>query len=702
MSDFVTIAIPDGRSVRFPKTMTRAEMATAIQSLSPPTDTRADASANQNVIETLGPMVNSGEARPAEIEAYNQALSGSEAAQATLQEYNSGGRGMMSGATLGLNDTVGGVASFLSGDGYIAGRDAVRERDSEAYKANPEAFDRGQLAGSVGMTGATMAVGGPLLKGASWATRSLMGAGTGAGMTANQIAQDDQFKPEEPLGPVRAIASNPLPVALGGVLGGAAEPVALGVGAAVRGVGNLLERGVVGMGPQSTRLMTNALDRADRTGGNPRQELGRLTDDAMLADTSDFRPLAQGLAVQGGDGGAVLGRSLRDRADTNSERIRADITQYLGDPDAAFNATRANATERTSRLGPEYEAALASREPLDVTETLTNMRAAADQAGIDTGSELRRQLAFLESRSPQGVIEPRQLHGMRSDLSRLVGDPQSPHFKNVALSATLRDIDRVLDGGVPGYADARTGYASNMAMERALEDGQSMMQGGRVSAMSPPQLAENFGKLSPAQQDAFRSGVRADVEALMGTSRNDSASAWAEFSKEWNDQKLRIVLGDADAEPIIRRLQSEAVFSQTAGAVLSGSQTEMRRQSAANLGPLRDADTGQTIAPESRLKDAVFNRPVNAAIDSAIYGPRASRANAEVGQMLSAQGPELDALLDALELRIAARGRRPNVSPQAEGLTRAAVMGAATGSASTENVLSNRNTPPAGRNALTR
>ena len=664
------------------------------------TMTRAEAAANQNVIDTLGQMVNDGTARPAEVEAYNQALAGSDAAQATLQEYSSRGRGMMSGATLGLNDMVGGAASALAGEGYTAGRDEVRARDSAAYKANPAAFDTGQLAGSVGVTGATMAVGGPLLKGANWAVRSLMGAGAGAGMTANQIAQDDQFKPEEPLGAARAIASNPLPIAFGAALGGAAEPVALGAGAAVRGIGNVFESGVRGAGAQSSRVMTNALERSARTGGNPRQELGRLTDDAMLADTQDFRPLAQGLAVQGGDGGAVLGRSLRSRADTNSERIREDVTQYLGDPDAAFNANRANATERTSRLGPEYEAALASREPLDVRDTLTNMRAAADQAGIDTGGELRRQLAFLESRAPEGFLEPQQLHGMRSDLSRLVGDPQSPHFKNVALSATLRDIDGVLDSGVPGYSDARTGYASNMAMDRALEDGQSMMQGGRVSAMSPPQLAENFSKLSPAQQEAFRSGVRADVEALMGTSRNDAAAAWGEFSKEWNDQKLRIVLGDADAEPIIRRLQSEAVFSQTAGSVLSGSQTEMRRQAASNLGPLRDADTGTAAAPETRLKDAVFNRPVNAAIDAALYGPRASRANEEIGRMLSTQGPELELLLDALEKRIATRAMRPNVSPAAEGLARSAVMGAAAGSASTQNVLSNRNTPPSGQNVL--
>jgi hypothetical protein len=144
----------------------------------------------------------------------------------------------------------------------------------------------------------------------------------------------------------------------------------------------------------------------------------------------------------------------------------------------------------------------------------------------------------------------------------------------------------------------------------------------------------------------------------MGTSRNDAAAAWGEFAKDWNEQKLRLVLGDKAADPLIKRLRSEQVFSETNGAINAGSQTDFRTAARKALEPIKDQTTGQQIGPLRRIKTALLDRPGNALADSLIYGPRAARANQELGQALGASNASRDAIVQAL-MKQGGTGRKP-------------------------------------------
>jgi hypothetical protein len=190
-------------------------------------------------------------------------------------------------------------------------------------------------------------------------------------------------------------------------------------------------------------------------------------------------------------------------------------------------------------------------------------------------------------------VSATKLHNVRSELSDDIEEARrAGRGKFVAqMEPVLAKIDERLDA-LPGYADARTGYANNKAMERALEDGRAVFRGGETSAMSPTQLRDMVKKLSPAQLDAYRKGAREYLDALMGTARNDAAAAWGAFSKDWNEEKLRIILGKPEADKLINRLQAENIFSQTRGEVLKGSQTEMRAAAREELADLRDPETG--------------------------------------------------------------------------------------------------------------
>lgn len=412
----------------------------------------------------------------------------------------------------------------------------------------------------------------------------------------------------------------------------------------------------------------------------------------MLADIpGNPRRVAQGLAAMPGEGGEALGTAINQRALGASDRIKAEADAAIGAPNAAFQERVALAQQRSSQLGPEYDAALAVKEPVfvgDVAELVTarqsdavgGVASALKRVQSELGITVQEAGTAAKAKLPSGFrvidngdgtetvfapVSATKLHNIRSELSDDLEEARrAGRGKFIAqMEPVLAKIDERLDQ-LPGYAEARTGYANNKAMERAVDDGRAVFRGGESSAMSPDALRAMVKKYSPAQLDAFRKGAREYIDALMGTARNDAAAAWQTFGKDWNEEKLRIILGKAEADKLINRLKAENIFSETRGDVLKGSQTEMRASAREELKDLRDPDTGMQPGPITRLNRAVGGA-ANSVIDGLLYGPLRSKANMEVGQLLSMQGAERDRLLPLL----LAEAQRQNVPTRLQRAT---------------------------------
>lgn len=625
----------------------------------------------------------------------------------TLDNTNALYRGFAHDLLGGQIDTAAGVASgvksFVQGNGYLPGyregRDAVRAKDEAAYAADPEAFDRGQLAGSIALTGPTLGVGLPAMSGLPLIAKSLIGGGVGAAMGGNIGIQDAQTRgaPTETVSDMWREGKTP--AAVGGLVGMATYPIAAASGRLARGIGNIAEAPIEGFGRRASAAMSGEFGSAQRYGDDIAAYLDNLPPEGMLADAPGMRGTASAVATMGGDGSQVLSRAMNDRAAGASGRITSVMDDAITAPTDAFQRRQAEAAARTSTWGPMYDAARASTSPLDVSSVLQRMDDA--KAGPNTRAVLdkyRKAIREAAQAKPeyvewakrkadaeqagQAFSEPpplqltaEELHWIRSDL----GDEAFAAGQSktgTLLGSSLRDMDEILDT-VPDYASARTGYANSRAMDDAITEGEGALRGGRVSALSPDELEVKFNSLSDAQKDAFRSGLRRDIAALMGTARNDAAAAWGEFNKSWNAEKLRVVLGD-DAEPIIKRLFAESEFSQSRSSAFGGSQTAPRRSAVERLSPQIEPATGQQPGIVSRTKRALIDEPFNSVIDSIVYGPGASRANAEVGQMLAATGSERDRIVSAL---IAREMNRPRIERGAKTAERivAALLGATSG-----------------------
>ncbi len=560
-------------------------------------------------------------------------------------------RGMQATASLNAADEIVGAFNFANelrknGDiegskqAYIKYRDLVRQRDMAAQVLAPEQYAKGLTAGSFASAAIPAAGVSKLMQGKQLATQ--MGIGSGLGATS--VALPEFMSGDGLVDSVKQIP--PVGTAVGATIGAVAPIAGEIVGAATRGIQNKF-RGVGNYGSKSSQLLARSANSAEAGGQDIQAYLDSIGPQGTLADVpGPTQRLAQGLASMQGEGGNILQQSITNRAQGAGGRIDAEMTRRVDEPGAAFTARTELATERSDVLGPMYEAAKKSGMTFDVNPIRQRILSLAGDASTDVKTSLGTVLKDLGKSSD---VSAAKLHNTRAALSDALSEATRAGKGNkvASLKPVLGDIDEMLDT-VPNYSTARTGYANNMAMERAIEDGRKAFTGSAATALRPAEMRVMLDGMSDAQRDAYKKGAREYITGLMGMSRNDAAAAWGQFEKGFNAEKLAMIIGDADAAAVMKTLRAEKAFSNTRTKVIEGSQTGQRREAADALGDFRDVDTDRAPGPGTRLKRAIWDRPANEIMNQIVYGTRQSRANRELGEMLSMQGPQRDQLVREL------------------------------------------------------
>lgn len=613
--------------------------------------TYAESSNLLEAVRVLEGLEQSGDITSTEQAALDRYRSKNKSAEQARAETISGYRGMQAAASMNLADEVVGAyqaANELLRGGDVQGarnkyaeyRDLVRRKDEAARVLAPEQFARGEVAG--GVMGAMVPAGGATLamKGASMLPRMVIGATTGAAATALP-----QFAGGEGGFFSRMAEVSPLSVAAGAGLGGLAPATGAVAGGLVRGAQNL-RRGVEGFGSGASQRVARSLYRAEASGADIQDYLNQLGPEGMVADIKGSpQQLAQGLASMQGEGSDILQRSVRERGEGAGARIEDVMTRRVDEPEAAFQKRVELAQERSSVLGPMYDAATQSGQKFQVDA----IRSGISFIGKDAATNVKKRLnAALKDLGSEGEISAERLHNARAALSDAMFKAKVKGEGGVVanLKPILAEVDSKLDT-IPDYAAARTGYASNKAIERAVDEGRKAFTGGATTAVSPKVLEEALAKMSVAERDAYKKGAREYISALMGTSSKDAAAAWREFGKNWNAEKLRLIVGEDDAQEITRRLMAEKDFSETRGAISGGSQTSQRTESREALADIREPDTANMPSPVTRVRRGI-EAPINRVINEVLYGRRRSNMNRQIGELLSLQGEQRDAAVSAL------------------------------------------------------
>lgn len=613
--------------------------------------TYAEGSQILEAVKVLEALEASGEISPTEQSALDGFRDKRKPAQDARVETISTYRGAQAGASLNLADEIAGAygaANELLKNRDIAGakskyaeyRDLVRQKDEAAKMLAPEQFARGQGAGM--MATSVLPAGGvtTAMRGMGVAGRMLMGAGTGSAMTALP-----DFAEGEGGFSNRMANVSPISTGIGATLGFIAPVAGAGAGALVRGAQNM-KRGVGGFSAPASQRVARSLNRAEASGEDIQSYLDGLGPEGMVADIPGSpQKVAQGLASMQGEGSDILQRNIRERSAGAGGRIEETMSRRIDEPEAAFQKRIELAEERSSVLGPMYDAAVASGQTFKVDA----LRSGISFIGKDAASNVKKRLnTALKDLGTDGDVSAERLHNARSALSEAMYKAKIKGEGGVVrnLKPIIEDVDARLDE-IPGYLDARTGYANNKELERAIDAGRKAFTGGATTALSPKMLSEALSKMSPAQRDAYKKGAREYISALMGTSSNDAAAAWREFGKNWNAEKLRAIVGEEDATEITRRLLAEKEFSKTRSAVMEGTQTSQRTEAREALADVREPDTANMPSPVTRIRRGI-EAPINKAINEFRYGPRRSSINRQIGEILSLQGDQRDAAVSAL------------------------------------------------------
>lgn len=638
-------------------------------------ETTAHSKAVLEAVKTLERLELLGKLRPAEKKALEKFRAEQADAQLNVDRTDATYRGFGQGVTLGLKDEVG--AALSGGDGSSYGDRLAKERGKNlvAKTRFPKSYGHGEIAGGT----ATMAA--PTM-GIMRAGRDLGLLGkTGLGILGGSLAGGAYGFNTGEGGLLPRLKNAAVPAAIGGVTGLVSPGLGAGAGNLVRGMQNLT-RNIPGFSARATGAVARPMSKTIQSGTNPQDIMDYLGPEGMLVDMpGNMRKTGQGLAAMPGEGGELLGSKLTERAQGSSGRITRDVDDVMGSADAAFDQRRTLAQERTSKLGPEYDAALLYKEAVptkDVRAAITSVQRDAASRTSAAADSIKRDLGDTDG------VTAAKLHNVRSDLSDEINEAKRAgrdKFVN-AMQPILKAIDDELDA-IPGYANARTGWANNKAMEEAIDEGRKVFSGSTATAMSPKQLEDKLKGMSEAQKEAYRKGAREWVGALMGTARNDAAAAIREVEKGWTADKIKILFGADEGQRIINRIKAEDTFRGTRSDILLGSQTEMRREASKDLADLRAPDTGQRPGPIKRGVNAV-NAAGNAALDSMIYAGRPG-VNREVGQILSTQGPQRDALLRQIMTEAAIRGKPTRADTLTRGLLDFAIRSGGTAAAISNN-----------------
>ncbi|MEG3087724.1 hypothetical protein [Sphingomonas sp. PB4P5] len=344
--------------------------------------------------------------------------------------------------------------------------------------------------------------------------------------------------------------------ALGGVLGGAAAPVARYVGETVAtarrnipGVNGVLSsmenlpRRVLGQPlipataaaeAQAERILNREMKDATiatgmgtgtvpATPANVAAEVNRrgaLGTPAMPADVSEPLRSAAGWALQGKGTMATRSRGvLYARQAQQGPRVRQHITDQLGptvDPLAEVEAIRARASAASE---PGYRAAYA--QPVVVTpeiasimqtpafrdavpQAVRNIRnAQRDPQALGFALDADGNIGGVETLSTEGfdqVIRAMRDSGqaaMRPSGFRPVDTTNSVHINNRA-----RDLRGALSSQNQAYADVTANYADEMALREGLE------RGADVGKLSGPEIEAQRRAMPQHAQESWMVGAR--------------------------------------------------------------------------------------------------------------------------------------------------------------------------------------------------
>jgi hypothetical protein len=502
----------------------------------------------------------------------------------------------------------------------------------------------GAIAGSIPMALAAA----PSLAGRVASTaggRALQGLGFGAAVGAAEggIYGAGEGQGDERLSNTATGAG--IGAAAGGVVGAAAPYVAQGVGAML---GRLRNSDVatiasqLGISRRAAVVVRDALQSGDMNAAEA--ALQRAGPDAMLADAGmPARQLLDAAAASGGGAGAVARGAIQQRTQDATAKITTALDNVLGQPAGEREIIDAIRTGSQPQRSAAYDAAYAT--PIDYSNprarNIESLLSRVPASAIRRAEEIMRargeESAQIMARiSDDGRVtfdrmpDVRQLHYIMQGLDDIASatDGAGVLGRQTTLGASYErlrgQIGDNLKRLVPEFEAAQNIAADTIQEIRATELGYNMLR----AQTRREDVARGLANASEAEKRAARLGVRSYIDDITAnvartvsdpdTQTREGIRMLRDFSSRANQTKLRVLLGERQANNLLRDIDEAATAFELRAAIAENSKTAMRQSiqggvdAQASQGVLRTLASGEPVNATKRLVQAITGETAEA------------------------------------------------------------------------------------------
>jgi hypothetical protein len=434
-------------------------------------------------------------------------------------------------------------------------------------------------------------------------------------------------------------ANVPLSAGIGAAGGAVAVPVAAGVGRLSRALAERSARrgaaDTAGMSPRAYNYLRNAADVADTSypgGGAARIRQGGP--DAMLADVM---PGQADFVANVGAGAPIARRNLTERVGRASGSVDDAMNATFGQPRGVKEVAREISGSTSGARSQAYDAAYnspidystggAGERILGILDRIPRqtLRAAIDEANDAMTAAGVRNKQILAGIADDGTIAFRempnvqQLDEIKKALQTIgrenVDQFGRPTARGIRADGLARELRDALGEAVPAYNEAVRLGGDKIAQDQALELGRRLLTGNT----SVEDAVTAAGRLQGAERARLREGVRYYLDDLLGRVKAtrsdpniDAREAWRgiqELSSRNNREKLRAVLGEAEADAFLARIDEAARAFEVRAAAAGNSQTmpreTQRRMLESGSGMMPEAPAG----PPRPIQDQILSVP---------------------------------------------------------------------------------------------
>lgn len=381
-----------------------------------------------------------------------------------------------------------------------------------------------------------------------------IGIGAAGGALAGATAPtEEQLTPEE------ALAQRGEQAAIGGAIGAVAPVAFAGARAGVGGLKRLAT------GLDADKLLANRI-----TAGEARKALGELKEEgiSVLADVAGDEIQGLTRAIGRAPGGArnIVTQALEERSEEAIGRVTKALSKGVSNVDAYFANIDDMAKARAAASRPVYTRAF-KETPTIKTKKLDSILA---DNRIQGALKRGRRTFGISDELADNSIEV--LDATKKSLDDTIGKAIRAGEKQRAkafVELKIKLIDEI-DQANPTYKEARKIFSDFASMENAQKLGLDFTK------QTPEQLKLVMKTMDNTQKEAFRIGVRENLQRTVSKTADQADPAKRIFGNDFKRDQLKAIFGGEEHyNKFSKAMRDEIRAAKTKFKVLGGSRTDI-------------------------------------------------------------------------------------------------------------------------------